>query len=100
MFTQLGLDSVWREAKANVFANSPDVQIICDSANERCLKIYMHLERRSSYFSSKRPSHHSNQPFSLWVRMTHWEPSSMAVSDFRAYPHCDSSQRHVAYSTK
>jgi len=97
MFTQIGLESVWREAKSGVFAYSPDVQIICDSAQERCLKIYMPLERRTSYFSSKCLSHQSEQPFSLWIRSAHWEPSLIAAaSEFRAYPQREHSQYHVA----
>ena len=44
MFTQFGLENIWREAKSGVFSSCADVEITCDSAQERCLKIYMHSE--------------------------------------------------------
>jgi len=79
MFTQVGLENVWREAKAGIYFSSADVEIVCDTADERCLKIYMHFERRYSYFSSKRPSRQSNQSFALWVRVSRWEPQSLPL---------------------
>jgi len=73
MFTQIGLDNVWREAKSGVFSSIADVQIISDSDHERCIKIYLYFERRFAYFSSKRSLLQLNQPFSLWVRSSKLE---------------------------
>jgi hypothetical protein len=73
MFTQIGLDNMWREAKSGMFFYSADVQIISDSGYERCIKIYLHFERRFAFFSSKRSPLQLNQPFSLWVRSSQWE---------------------------
>ena len=80
MFTQFGLENIWREAKSGVFSSCADVEITCDSAQERCLKIYMHSERRYFYFSSMRLSQQSPQPFSVWVRSNQWEPQSQVLS--------------------
>ena len=68
MFTQIGLDTIWREAKAGVYSFFSDVEIVCDREYERCLKIYMHCEKCHAYFSSVRAPHLLNQPFSAWLR--------------------------------
>ena len=64
MFTQFGLQNVWHEAKAGIFSSCSDVEITCDSAQERCLKIYIQSERRHFYFFSRRPPHQPSEPFS------------------------------------
>ena len=73
MFTQIGLDNVWREAKSGVFSSSVDVQIISDTDHKRCIKIYLYFERHFAYFSSKRSLLQLNQPFSPWVRLSKLE---------------------------
>jgi hypothetical protein len=76
MFTQFGLDNIWCEAKSGVFWSNGDVQIVADSEQERCIKIYLYFERRFAYFSSKRSCLQPNQPFSLWLRSSQWEYDS------------------------
>jgi len=75
MFTQLGLSNLWNNLKTSKFFVSQDIQIICDSYHERCMKIYIHSEGRYAHFSSKRTPGRTNSPFELWVRTTDWQPA-------------------------
>ena len=79
MFTQLGLSSLWNDVIAGKFALISDVQIVCDSTTERCLKIFLHYERRYAFFSSKRLPNGVNNEFSIWIRSSHW-PSVVSYS--------------------
>lgn len=80
MFTQIGLNNLWNELSTGKFLLNSDIQIVCDSATERCMKIFLHFERRYAHFSSKRSTHQSNNKFSIWVRSTHWQPENFRSS--------------------
>ena len=54
-----------------------DIQIVNDSATERCMKIYLLLERRYAYFSSKRLSDSAEAEFAIWVRTANWNPGEI-----------------------
>ena len=86
MFTQIGLDNIWREAKAGVYSFLSDVEIVCDCDYERCLKIYVHCEKCHAYFSSVRALHPLDQPFSAWVRFAQWEPRVPGVQKKFVFP--------------
>jgi len=74
MFTQLGLSNLWAELKTGKCPTSSDIQIVCDSEEERCMKIYLSSERRYTLFSSRRASNRANTEFSIWVRTNDWQP--------------------------
>ena len=74
MFTQMGLSNLWDELKTGKCPMSSDIQIVCDSDEERCMKIYLSSERRYTLFSSRRASNRANSGFSIWVRTNDWQP--------------------------
>ena len=74
MFTQIGLNNLWADLKAGACLESSDIQIVCDSEQERCMKIYISSERRYTLFSSKRSTSHTGAQFSIWIRTNAWQP--------------------------
>ena len=72
MFTQLSLSNLWKEVKGGKWSFSSDVQLVCDSAHERCMKIYSFQERRYAYYSSKLSIGHSEYEASIWIRSATW----------------------------
>jgi len=81
MFTQLGLSNLWNDLKIKRFLSNQDIQIICDSYHERCMKIYMHKEGRYAYFSSKRTSDRIDSLFEVWIRKSNWQPAPVFKND-------------------
>jgi hypothetical protein len=77
MFTQVGLSNLWKEVKGGKWSFSSDIQIVCDSVHERCLKIYSLQERRYAYYSSKRSLDRSEDEPSIWVRSVTWNPEDI-----------------------
>ena len=79
MFTQIGLNNLWNDAKSvQGFSFDADFQIICDSFNERCMRIFSQTERKFVYFSSRRLLNAPEQPYSVWVRSLRWEPETLS----------------------
>ena len=72
MFTQVGLSNLWKEVKNGKWSFSSDIQIVCDSTHERCLKIYSLQERRYAYFWSKHSPERSEDESSIWIRSATW----------------------------
>lgn len=74
MFTQMGLTNLWVDLNTGLHLSNCDIQIICDSEQERCMKIYLSFERRYAYFSSTRLSSEPGTQFSIWIRKNDWQP--------------------------
>ncbi len=81
MFTQLGLSNLWNDLKTEKCLSSQDILIICDSHQERCMKIYMYREGRYAYFSSKQTSDRTGSRFEVWVRKNNWRPARLFDND-------------------
>jgi hypothetical protein len=76
MFTQDGLNNLWKDLISGKFSNCSDIQVVCNSATERCMKVFLHFERRYVHFSSKFSQSQSGNEFARWVRTTNWQPES------------------------
>jgi len=79
VWTQIGLTSLWNDLKKERFlCFYSDIRIMCDSAAERCMKVYLFNEKRYAYFSSERlPSHADNQ-FTDWISSASWQPQAFS----------------------
>lgn len=68
MFTQTGLENLWTETKAGFVVLSDEIEIVFESDEEKCIKIYSHLEHCYIYFYSYRLPLDRENKFSPWIR--------------------------------
>jgi hypothetical protein len=81
MFTQMGLNNLWNDLKTGEDFLCQNIQIVHDSAQERCMKIYLQQEGRFAYFSSTCSSGDSASHFETWVCTTNWQPNELLMTE-------------------